>query len=518
VSRALEWWLAHAGERRFLWVHLFDPHAPYLAPEPFASRFRQSAYAGEVAATDAYLEPLLGPFLQGRESPTLIVFTADHGEALGDHGELTHGLFAYQATLKTPLLLWGPGVGPESDSRLAGHVDIVPTVLEVLDLEVPQTLPGRSLLKPAADDRQLYFEALSTYFNRGWAPLRGVIAGSTKAIFLPLPELYDLAADPGEQHNLAGGERQRLRALLAGLPRERLASRPRQVSSEEIEKLRSLGYLSGTAAAKKSFSPDDDPKRLVTLDRKMHRFIDAYSRGDLALAEKLARETVAERSQMAMGYEHLALTLRRQERPLAALAVLRQAVGQGVESTSLLRQLGLTLSEVGRAREAVEVLEPLAADDDPATLNALGVGLTEAGRQREAIAVLERVLSIAPADVKAHETLGAVYLRLERAAEARRYLERAVELNENLPVSWNSLGVARSWLGDDNGALTAWERAIELDPRQFDALYNVGLTAAKVGRLDTARRALERFVATAPPRRFASDIVKARRLLEDLGP
>jgi tetratricopeptide (TPR) repeat protein len=120
--------------------------------------------------------------------------------------------------------------------------------------------------------------------------------------------------------------------------------------------------------------------------------------------------------------------------------------------------------------------------------------------------------------VKAHETLGAVYLRLERAAEARRYLERAVELNENLPVSWNSLGVARSWLGDDNGALTAWERAIELDPRQFDALYNVGLTAAKVGRLDTARRALERFVATAPPRRFASDIVKARRLLEDLGP
>ncbi|HZF09779.1 MAG TPA: sulfatase, partial [Thermoanaerobaculia bacterium] len=126
VAPALAWWNAHRGGRRFLWVHLYDPHAAYDPPEPFASRYRDRPYLGEIAATDSFLAPLLTPLLDHREPPALVIVTGDHGEALGDHGEMTHGLFAYEATLQIPLVVWGPGIEPARDGRAARHVDVVP--------------------------------------------------------------------------------------------------------------------------------------------------------------------------------------------------------------------------------------------------------------------------------------------------------------------------------------------------------------------------------------------------------
>jgi arylsulfatase A-like enzyme len=172
VGAALAWWRQQKGKPRFLWVHLFDPHAPYAPPEPFAARFAKEPYLGEVAAVDSFLQPLLGPFLEGKEKPALVVVTADHGEALGEHGELTHGLFAYEPTLKVPLVLWGRGVQPGRDGRWARHVDVFPTVLQAVGLEAkpPAGLvrPGRSLLAPAPQEGpDSYFEALSTTLNRG---------------------------------------------------------------------------------------------------------------------------------------------------------------------------------------------------------------------------------------------------------------------------------------------------------------------------------------------------------------
>ena len=120
VRLALAWWRARQGRPRFLWVHLYDPHAAYDPPEPFASRFKDNLYLGEVAAADSFLAPLLEPFLAGRERPALVVVTGDHGEAFGEHGESTHGLFAYEATLKVPLVVWGRGAAPGRDGRRRG--------------------------------------------------------------------------------------------------------------------------------------------------------------------------------------------------------------------------------------------------------------------------------------------------------------------------------------------------------------------------------------------------------------
>jgi len=516
VALALEWWSATAGPR-FLWVHLYDPHAPYAAPAPFAGRHPDRPYLAEVEAADAFLAPLLA-LLTAAADPPLLVVTADHGEALGDHGELTHGLFCYQATLKVPLLLWGPGIEPGVDDRLAGHVDVVPTVLEALGLEAPAGLPGRSLLASPVPGPPLYFEALTGFFNRGWAPLRGVLEGSSKMIEVPLPELYDVREDPLERDNLFAADRSRFQGLRSRLPREELwPPEQRQVGAEEAQRLRTLGYLAGSAPRRTNFRPEDDPKNLVGLDQKLQRILLAYGAGDLALAATLAREVIAERPDMALGYERLAFVLRQLERPGEAVAALRAALEHGVRDESLLRQLGLTYAENGQAREAIELLEPLAGRGDPETLNALGIALSDAGRHRDALAVLERSLALDANDTGTLETLGVVTLRSERPAQARRFLEQALELNENLPFTWNTLGVVHAYQGDHAAAMAAWEKAIALDPRQYDALYNLGMTAARLGESARARRALERYVATAPPERFAADVAKARQVLQSLG-
>ncbi|MGZ8711521.1 MAG: sulfatase, partial [Thermoanaerobaculia bacterium] len=157
LESAAKWWREQEGKRRFLWVHVYEPHAPYLPPEPYASRYAGNRYLGEVAAVDAALQQHLAPILT---SDTTVIVTSDHGEALGDHGELTHGLFAYEATLKVPLLVVAPGVKPRTEAMAAQHIDIAPTVLEAAGGPRDAGLPGQSLLGELAA-RDTYFESLS---------------------------------------------------------------------------------------------------------------------------------------------------------------------------------------------------------------------------------------------------------------------------------------------------------------------------------------------------------------------
>lgn len=522
VAPALAWWNGHRGRRRFLWVHLYDPHAAYEPPEPFRSRFRDNPYLGEVAATDSFLAPLLAPFLDGKEPPTLVVVTSDHGEALGEHGELTHGLFAYEATLKVPLVVWGPGVEAGRDGRPARHVDIVPTVLGALGVEPPDGLPGRSLLAPPApaeDPGQIaYFESLTTNLNRGWAPLRGVLRERKKYVDLPLPELYDLDRDPEEKVNRFAEERRTARALAGQLPLESVWPPPKgTVTPEEEARLRSLGYSVGSAGEKTAWTAADDPKNLVDLDRKIHRTIELYSLRRYEEAAALARETVAARPDLTEAAEHLALALRQLERHDEAIAALRSALGRAPRRESLRRQLGMALAEAGHPAEAVEMLRPLAGNGDAATLNALGVALSDSGRHGEALPVLEQAARKYPNDPKAYENLGIVALRLNRPAEARDHLRHALALNPELPIAWNTLGVALYQLEGPAPALDAWQRSVTIDPGQYDALYNLGLVAVEAGRTAQARQALGQFVATAPQQRFAGEIQRARQLLAQMG-
>jgi arylsulfatase A-like enzyme/Flp pilus assembly protein TadD len=519
VAAGLEWWRRHRDERRFLWVHLFDPHAPYEPPEPFASRYADAPYLGEVAAVDSFLAPLLEEVLGEGAGLALVVFTSDHGEGLGEHGELTHGLFAYESTLRVPLVVRAPGRAPGVVETPARHVDIVPTLLDGAGLEVPAGLPGRSLLGEPAGPGPVttYFEALSSNLTRGWAPLRGVIAGGDKLIVLPIPELYELGNDAAEERNRFAERGDRSRALARLLPDETpWPPRPGAVSAEERSALRSLGYLAASGAAKERYTEADDPKNLVHLNREIFRFIELFETGRLEEATTVAREVVRLRPEMSTGYTHLAQVLLERGRPGEALEALQAGLQRGAVAPDLLRQLALLLAQSGRPQEGVELLEPLAPAGDPETLTTLGLVLAEAGRTAEARATLERVFDRDPRNPAARQNLAMVELRAGRWAEAEREARRALELNRQLPLAWNYLGVALYNLGRPGEALEAWESALELRPEDFDVLYNLALVALEAGDLRRARPALARFVAEAPPARYGADIPKARSLLETL--
>src|SRR6266542_6533983 len=361
VSLALDWYRKNEGRKRFLWVHVYDPHAPYRPPPPFAQRYAGESYLGEVAATDAALAPLLEYVREKGHSDSLILVTADHGEALGDHGELTHGLFAYEATLRVPLVLWCPALlRPGVRTDLVRHVDIAPTVLAAAGIGPPSKLAGRSLLSPAPPGPAplCYFEAYTAAFDRGWAPLRGVLSEESKYIDLPVAELYALRSDPQEKINLYASRREEATTLRRALPPESELSAARRGHSDagDLARLRSLGYLSGAAAPRKAFGPAEDPKNLIAVDSNLHRGVDLYQRGDLAGATALLRKIVREHPTIAVAYEMLGFLLRQGPSPSEALGVYRQAVARGLGSEQLEAQFALALAEAGRAPEAVALL------------------------------------------------------------------------------------------------------------------------------------------------------------------
>jgi len=526
VEAALRWLGEHRGERTFGFVHLYEPHFPYDPPEPFASRFRSEPYHGEVAAADAALEPLLRPLLEaGEHGGTLVVLTADHGEALGEHGELTHGVFAYEGTLRVPLIFFAPRLwSPSTVGAPVRHVDVLPTVLDTLGLAVPPELPGRSLLSimehgGQGGEPRSYFEALSSSLNQGWAPLHGLLDGSLKYVDLPIPELYDLEADPGETRNLVasrGQDRERLRGLLA----TQLSQDPGAVRVKEdpatLEKLHALGYLAGGAAATKPrYTAEDDPKRLIDVDTRTRDVIRLYREGDIEGALALCRENIRQRPDMPLAYLHLAYLERARGNIGGAVVAAHKAFELrplDAESVSL---YAVYLTEAGRAKEAAEVLAPYmtAVRPDLDVLTARGMALASLGRREEALETFERARATDPANARVLVNIGTVYLMAGDLTHARQAFEAALDVDPGVARAHNSLGVIAAREGRTDEAIERWRRAVALDPRDYQTLFNLGVTLRKAGREAEARPYLESYLKAAPPALEGRDIARVRTWL-----
>jgi len=522
-----------------VWVHLFDPHAPYRPPPPFDAQYAGKPYFGEVAAVDVALGSLIDD-VRAAASPTLVVVTGDHGEALGDHGEESHGLFAYESTLRVPLIVAELGEARlkpgtisavasgfsrtsrgEVSSGSARHIDILPTILEAIGQSVPGDLPGRSLLTSAerqdSSSRPLYFEAMSAMLNRGWAPLTGVLVDRDKFIDLPLRERYDLRNDPAERRNLAGQSPDRDRALAAALAAFHPAA-PGQRTTEDAQtlaRLRSLGYVSGQAPARATYTAADDPKALVTLDRDVHRAVDAFTAGRAADAVQIYADVVKQRPDMAIAYRHLAFIQWQQGDVRSAIATLKQATGRGVSDPRVVAQLGGYLADAGRPAEAVAILEQLARDPaaDPDTLNTLGIAYAQGGKAALAQQTFERVLAVNPESSVPLENLGLLALERRDLQAAGAYFDRAVGAAPSSSRAHAGVGIVALRRGDHQAAFDAWTRAVQLDPRNFEALYNLGVNLARDGQLDRARPYLEQFLRTAPQGIYASDRREVEKIL-----
>ncbi len=587
VQRALDWVRGQRDKPFFLFVHLYEPHTPYAPPEPFASRYAEKPYDGEIAAADAAVGKLLAELKQlGIYDQAIILLLSDHGEGLGEHDEMEHGLFLYRETLQVPLLLKLPGSrqGGSSVAAPAQLVDVAPTLLELTGVDVPEGVEGMSLLRLQEDEkapaRRIYAETFYPRIHYGWSELASLIEGRFHYIHGAEPELFDLAADPGETRNVLERERRAyagLRQAIGAYDRE--LAPPSQIDPEAVKKLAALGYAGRVRRDTGGPLPDPRTKRHVLRDMQAAKREVSASRYEQGA--EIMRRVLRDTPDMLDAWAFIGLCMERLNRPeealpayqkaleisdgapeyvlevakqlyklgrmdearqhaelamagdpaganavLASIALARRDLDKALAllrggaqvSETFRRDLGLALSENGRPGEALEVLQPVAAGGtDPATANALAVALSESGRHAEAAAVLERVIAADPKNARAYEILGMVDLRMRKPEMSRAHLEQALALNRRLPNAWNTLGVALYDLEGPPAALAAWQQAVALDPTQYEALLNIGLVAAQTGRRGEARQALRRFVSTAPPQRFAADLGKARQLLQEIG-
>jgi tetratricopeptide (TPR) repeat protein len=553
LAAILPWLRSVAEKPFFLFFHIYEPHTPYEAPEPFVSKYGQG-YEAEVAAADAVVGELLTELKRLEVyDRAVVVLLSDHGEGLREHGEAEHGVLLYREAIQVPLILKLPG-RLQAGTRVAAPaqlVDLVPTLTELVGGPTFEESAGTNLLALPEDpaSRRIYSETFYPRIHYGWSDLASLIEGRFHYIHGPDPELYDLLQDPGETHNILRDERRVYAGLRDHLDTyQRELEPPEPVDEETRMKLAALGYLDVNFGD--TSGPLPDPKsRLSTLDALWNAF-DLRREGRPEEAVAAARRALAENPDMTDAWQVLGSSLedlRRFDEALAAynealarggpradvvlaaarvrlelgqieegLEGVRYAREQGVVNPESLRQVGLQLAEVGKIHEALDLLEEMAVDDTSESLNALGRVQSEAGLQQEALATLQRVLEQDPTNAKAHQHISLVYLRLERWSAARQSAERALELDPQLSQAWNNLGVALHFLGEAQEALAAWEKAVELDPKEYDALLNLGLRAAAVGEIARSRSALQRFVDTAPPALYRDDIEAAKSVLRQL--
>ena len=524
VLRAATSWIAEpeTGDVRpwFAWVHLFDPHAPYRAPAAFAHG--RTAYDAEVAWTDAALGAALRELRdRGQLERTLVVVTADHGESLGEHGETTHGLFAYEATLRVPLIVSAPGLSPLAVSAPAGHADILPTILDLLGIAPPTGLDGRSL-RPDIDGaapaggRPIYFEAVDANLTRGWAPLRGVVDGPWKYIDLPAPELYELEADPGERTNLVDRLPQRARALQGPLREWTVAAIPAggRMDSATSAKLRSLGYIGTPAATRAVFTTADDPKHLVAVSEAFNAGLEDYGSGRAEAALGKFSRVLADRPDFLAARLSAATVLIGTNRAAAAVSLLRDAPARDQATPAWLTRMGQALAAAGDLATSRDLLTAAveSAVGDPEPLNELGVVLLRLGRADEARRAFERLLDADPSAAGTWYNLGLLEMGANRPVEAAAAFRRAVETAPGNVDAWRGLGAAVA-ASDPARAVEAWQRVVELEPRDFDTLFNLGVLLTETGRPAEARPHLRRFLAEAPPDRYARDLPRVRAML-----
>ncbi len=525
-------WLAEPGpERRFAWVHLYDPHDPYEPPEPFASRYAGRLYDGEVAWSDELVGRLDAALAAaGLVDDTLLIVTSDHGEGLEEHGEAVHGFFVYETTLHVPLIVRGPGIVPGTRlNALARTIDVMPTALDLLGLgDSTPHVSGRSLkaaLNGAAiDEEPAFAESLVPLIHYGWSDLRTVRDGRWKYILAPRPELYDLSRDPGELTNLVDRDPQRARALRAGmeqrLRKEESALRGvgatnETVSPDLLEKLGALGYVSPTGSSMPKVSgadPKDKIAEYQTLNTLMREGLIGLREGRFAASLSRFQRLFALGIDSFEAHYYAARALAGLKRWKEAAVHFERALEKLPGYTAAYLGLAEAHMAEGKANLALDALARglKASPDDPRLIEREGDIRRRLGDVAEAVRDYERVAALAPADALIRVKLGELYRDLRRTTEATQALREAVRLDPDTASYWNSLGMVLGGSGDLPGGEQAFREAAARDTANAQYAYNLGLALARQNKRVEATEAFRRVLQLDP--RFTA----AQQRLEEL--
>ena len=486
VNQALSWISRVGGHPYFLWVHFYDVHDPYAPPPPFKNEYAARPYDGEIAYVDQQVGRLVASLKEKRlYGKTLVVLTSDHGESLGEHREIRHGYFVYDATLLVPLI-----IKPFQDSTKARTVtqqvrsiDIAPTILEMLGFSKGHMMQGASLVdlmlgKQRATAPDAYSES---YYPRqfGWSALRSLRVQNLKYIDAPHPELYELAQDPGELRNraadrpaLVGELKARLRALEQSSNATQSQMTPsRPLGPEEMEKLASLGYVGRLESAKDS-NPDAaslaDPKDKIDIFYLINQAgVEAGSghcdRAIETISRAIDKDATVEASYLMLGRCYF--NEERYEEAEKTFDTLLSRDPNSTEAQFFVAACQFNLDQVDSAEKGFEQVLKI---NPRHTYAHKFMGFIDQAKERPdlAIAEFEKVLETSPEDIEAHGKLGFLLASASRLQEALPHLQKVVAATPSDGSTHYNLGLAYQGLGRQAEASREFSRACALD-KQF---------------------------------------------------
>lgn len=507
----------------FLWVHYYDPHAPYEPPGDLAERFRSAPYDGEIAFVDRQLARVIDAIgVKQASDRTVVLVTADHGESLGEHGEGTHGIFVYDATIRIPWVMAGPGISSNRVSHVvARSIDVLPTLADYAGLAALHDVDGRSL-RAAADGRDMadapaYAESLYSEMELGWAPVHAWRAAGLKYVKAPRPELYDLAQDPGEKTNRVAEQEARAheldRKIEDVLRRAPPPAAAAPIDAEAAERLRALGYVSGGQPSRTPGGALRDPKDGIRFLPRLNRGMSAArSEPDVAIRELTS--VLAEDPGLLMARRTRAVAYAAARRHDEAIADLRTLDKEGALTPEDAVVLGDNLRFAGRLEEAALILER-ASRENPAFAQPL-LSLADVRIQEkkydDASALCERVLTMVPDQIEALRRLGDLALLREDLGTAANRYDRILALDPNDVAALTKAGVVRVRSGRPDQGIELFRRAVERDPKNADALLYLAGALASGGRAREALPYFERALEAGPPSTMALNGLGLTRL------
>ena len=489
VDRALAW-LGGVGSgdhsRFFAWVHLYDPHTPYEAPEPYTSTFAGKPYQAEIAFADAQVGRLIA-YLEEHQllERTVIVVAGDHGESLGDHGEQAHGFFIYESVMHVPLIVRAPiatmkGRVVEDPVRL---VDITPTALDLLNVRSQAPMDGKSLVPLlAGTTREMglesYSEALYPLHHFGWSDLRSLREGRFKLIAAPRPELYDLTDDPGETKNLFDERRplgDRMRARL-----------------DEME----VEWAKGGAAKPAPVDVDPDAKaRLAALG-----YVGSFVMNSVDKGSRAGLADPKDKVQLFNMINH-ARDLTKQDNAFDEIVrTLRKVLTEDPKVIDAWFMLGNVHASRGKATEAIGFFKralELKPDDEMSVVN-MANAYRNLGRDEEALVGYQRFLQLDPRNAQVRYEAAQILIDRDRLDEGAQQLRQALDLEPKMAAARNALGVVAIKRGDLAGAEREIKAALDQKADVRLAHFNLALIAEARGQAQVAIDEYQREIATHP--------------------
>ncbi len=524
LAAAADWLREAAGRPFFLFFHLYEPHAPYEPPAPFADRY-DDPYDGEVAAADQVVGGLLTLLHElGLYDEALVILLSDHGEGLMDHGEMDHLILIYREVLQVPLIVKLPG-NERRGERVARNVqltDVAPTMYSLLGLDHPPDMAGSDLLGPSpAVPPQIISESVYPRIHFGWSDLASVVEGDLHFIDSPAPELFRLSEDPREIDNVVEEERaaaRRMRAALEAVDRT-LVPPAERANPETLQRLQSLGYLSGGARA--GSGPLPDPKARLWVVEELDRAGALATAGELAAAEPLLRRILDTEPQLVRAWEQLGDVLEGQDREEEALAAWRRAVdASGGDAAGAAVKVAELLLRTGRVDEARE--HALAAVDRSPLAHqvlaeaALIEGDLQAVERHLETAVAERGPRVTPLIVRV-AWLNALGRFKEALAQADEALSEFGDRGDrqNLARLLLYRGTALGALDRVEDAERAWREAAAMDEGLLGAWSSLAFLLALQGRTAEAGLTLQEMVTVNPQPAAWVEAVRTLRAMED---